>query len=74
MCASTLVLAHPISVPCVLLCESLPLLLIERVWQLFIGAQNVWVFFVAYLWMTPEYHAMKLGSQNEEPEFSAVTW
>ena len=74
MCASTRVLAHPISIPCVLLCESLPLLLIERVWQLFIGAQNVWVFFVAYIWLKPEYHDMKLGSQTEEPEFSAVVW
>jgi choline-glycine betaine transporter len=43
-------------------------------WQLFIGAQNVWVFFVAYLWLTPEYHAMKLGSPTEVPEFSSVTW
>ena len=43
-------------------------------WQLFIGAQNVWVFFVAYIWLKPEYHDMKLGSQTEEPEFSAVVW
>jgi choline-glycine betaine transporter len=40
----------------------------------FIGAQNAWVFFVAYIWLKPEYHAMKLGSETDVPEYSALTW
>eukprot|EP00802_Teleaulax_amphioxeia_P003302 Tamp_03305.p1 GENE.Tamp_03305~~Tamp_03305.p1 ORF type:complete len:794 (+),score=136.84 Tamp_03305:747-3128(+) len=41
---------------------------------LFIGAQNTWVLFIAYLFMNPSYRSMKLGPDDSEPDYNAVTW
>jgi len=41
---------------------------------LYIGAQNVWVFFIAYLWLNPKYADIRLGRKDEKPEFSSVSW
>lgn len=41
---------------------------------LYIGAQNVWVFFIAYIWLSPRYSKIKLGTEADKPEYSTVTW
>uniref|UniRef100_A0A7S0EQ09 Uncharacterized protein n=1 Tax=Hanusia phi TaxID=3032 RepID=A0A7S0EQ09_9CRYP len=40
----------------------------------FIGAQNVWVFFIAYIWLSPSYAAIKIGGDDSVPEYNTVTW
>ena len=41
---------------------------------LFIGAQNIWVLFIIYLWLTPGYYNMKMGAPEDRPEFNKPTW
>ena len=40
----------------------------------FIGAQNIWVLFIIYLWLTPGYYNMKMGAPEDRPEFNKPTW
>ncbi|EKX31187.1 hypothetical protein GUITHDRAFT_91255 [Guillardia theta CCMP2712] len=41
---------------------------------LFIGAQNIWVLFIAYIWLIPKYGSMKLGHEDTKPDYNTVTW
>lgn len=41
---------------------------------LFIGAQNVWIVFIGYLWLSPSYYYLKLGRDDDTPEFNSITW
>ena len=41
---------------------------------LFIGAQNVWIMFIGYLWLSPSYYYLKLGRDDDTPEFNSITW
>merc|ERR1719183_2690346 len=40
----------------------------------FVGSQNVWVVFVAYMFLNPMFNNMMLGEDDEVPEFDTVVW
>jgi len=39
-----------------------------------VGAQNIWVFFIVYIWLNPPYYYLKLGPVNSTPDYDTVTW
>ena len=49
-------------------------MLTENFTWFFVGGQNVWMFFIVYIWMCPSYYNLKLGSDDQEPEYHTVTW
>lgn len=38
------------------------------------GGQNVWMFFIAYIYLTPAYRSLKFGKDDDIPEYNTVTW
>jgi len=48
---------------------------IPDVWTwLYIVSQDIWIVVLFYLMMVPKYANMKLGKDDEEPEYSFATW
>jgi len=45
----------------------------EFTW-LYVGSQNLWVLFMAYIYLNPDYRSVKLGSDDAKPEYNTVTW